>query len=45
MIFENMVLLDSFEVNIIDDPYTYLDNLTTPNFIRKNYHRKIIKTI
>lgn len=31
MIFENMVLLDSFEVNIIDDPYTYLDNLLSQN--------------
>ena len=28
MIFDDMTLLDSFDVNIIDDPYEYLQNLT-----------------
>lgn len=31
MIFENMILLDSFEVDIIDDPYDYLEKLLSQN--------------
>ena len=31
MIFENMILLDSFEVNILEDPYSYLENLLSQN--------------
>lgn len=31
MIFENMILLDSFEVNILEDPYRYLEKLTQDN--------------
>jgi len=30
MLFENMVLLDSFDVEILDDPYAYLMNLAVP---------------
>ena len=33
MIFDDMVLLDSFDVEILDDPYSYLMNLTVPTQI------------
>jgi len=31
MIFEDMILLDSFEVNILEDPYGYLEKLAQDN--------------
>ena len=34
MIFDNMVLLDSFEVDILDDPYSYLEKLVKENSVQ-----------
>lgn len=34
MTFENMILLDSFEVNILEDPYGYLESLTEKNMLK-----------
>ncbi len=34
MIFENMVLLDSFDVDILDDPYKYLEKLIEENSVQ-----------
>ena len=43
MTFENMVLLDSFNVNILDDPYKYLEQLVSQNIIFNDKDFKIEK--
>ena len=42
MIFSNMVLLDSFDVDIIKDPFVYLQNLTSENKKMSEDVKKII---
>ena len=43
MIFENMILLDSFEVDILDDPYSYLEKLLSQNSEMFSEVNRIIK--